>query len=206
MEEAISNGDGSVTVQLGVYPKPTTIFVDMDGVLVDFMGGCLALHGMPDLKITPGEWHTWKCMGITERRFWEVIDEKGVSFWSNLKPTPDGQRILAAAENAVGPDNVYLLSKPSFHPASYAGKRIWVEQNLPQYQRRLILTAHKHFLAKPDRVLIDDSDANIDRFADAGGQAVLIPRVWNSSHRCSHIDGGDVAEMMLGHILANCQW
>ena len=37
-------------------------------------------------------------------------------------------------------------------------------------------------LAKRGRVLIDDSDVNCEKFAAAGGTAIVFPQRWNSAH------------------------
>jgi hypothetical protein len=38
----------------------------------------------------------------------------------------------------------------------------------------------KHLMAKPDVLLIDDLQKNVDKFIDAGGQAVCVPSNWNT--------------------------
>ena len=50
------------------------------------------------------------------------------------------------------------------------------------------MTAHlyslrrKHFCARPDALLIDDGDHNVEAFRANGGQTILVPRPWNSLH------------------------
>ena len=43
-------------------------------------------------------------------------------------------------------------------------------------------TIRKHFCARPDALLIDDSDHNVEAFLAHGGQAILVPRPWNPLH------------------------
>tara|TARA_B100000700_G_C14367978_1_gene544625 strand:+ start:90 stop:317 length:228 start_codon:yes stop_codon:yes gene_type:complete len=45
-----------------------------------------------------------------------------------------------------------------------------------------MLGSHKHLLAKPDVVLIDDSDEKCRKFIEAGGHAILLPQPWNANH------------------------
>ena len=37
-------------------------------------------------------------------------------------------------------------------------------------------------LAHRDAYLIDDFDANVNKFSERGGNAILFPQVWNSNH------------------------
>ena len=50
----------------------------------------------------------------------------------------------------------------------------------------MIFTGAKKFIAGPGRWLIDDKDANVEAFRAAGGQAITVPRPWNSEHGKSH--------------------
>ena len=69
------------------------------------------------------------------------------------------------------------------HIESPTGKWAWIRDNLPIYLKRTIITqAPKHLLARPDTLLIDDKDENVDGFREAGGKALLIPRPWNRAH------------------------
>jgi len=74
---------------------------------------------------------------------------------------------------------------------------LWVKEHLSRYYKQLIITmAPKHLLAKPDTLLIDDKDENVEGFWDAGGKAILVPRPWNSNHKLS-----DVSVNMVSHSL-----
>lgn len=173
-----------------------TIFLDMDGVLVDFIGGALKAHGVKEFKHEPGEWAIHKTMGLTEARFWEKIDADPL-FWEELEPTRECYEIVALAEEWVGPANVHLLTAPSRHPSCIPGKLAWVRLHLPDYHDRVIPTRHKRLLARTDRLLIDDSDANCTQFREKGGWAVLVPRVWNSLHEEATEDASEYVEKAL---------
>ena len=69
------------------------------------------------------------------------------------------------------------------NPGSWPGKVEWVHRYFRTFEKRLIITqAPKSLLAKPDTLLIDDRDKNIEEFIAAGGQAILVPRPWNELH------------------------
>jgi hypothetical protein len=61
----------------------------------------------------------------------------------------------------------------------------------------VIPTRHKRLLARTDRLLIDDSDANCTQFREKGGWAVLVPRVWNSLHEEATEDASEYVEKAL---------
>jgi hypothetical protein len=62
------------------------------------------------------------------------------------------------------------------------GKVHWLQQFFDPRFRRYMLGSHKHLMAKPGVVLIDDSDAKCEKFIEAGGGAILFPQPWNSNY------------------------
>ena len=66
------------------------------------------------------------------------------------------------------------------------GKINWIDKNMPEYSRRYLIGPAKQFCAGPDSILVDDSNKNIEDFAEAGGNVILVPRPWNSNYRERH--------------------
>lgn len=164
------------------------VFLDMDGVLVDFVKGACDAHGRSDPYIhfhghAAGEYDLPKILDVPIDGFWEPM--KPVEFWRDLPWTPDGIAILAATESAFFNDTIYLLTHAQPWPGSYSGKAQWVAEHAPEYNGRLIFTEHKRLLAAPDTLLIDDCDRQVDEFQAAGGRAILVPRGWNREHQRS---------------------
>lgn len=157
--------------------KPV-VFFDLDGVLADFVGGALKAHGK---ELPPGEVQWDFCTqigfsGVNDAAFWSPL---GFDFWAGLGVLPDGLCLLRAVERLVDPDRIAFLSSPCESPGCVDGKRAWVAAHFPEYRRRLFLGSAKHLFAGPGKVLVDDHDANIDGFHEAGGQTVCPPRPWN---------------------------
>jgi hypothetical protein len=153
-------------------------FLDLDGVLVDFVSGALALHGVT-LPRSEVRWNFLTQIGfdgINDPRFWSPM---GHDFWANLPWTAEGPLVLLAVERLYGADNVALMTSPCDTPGSVEGKLSWVCRELPAYRRRLFVGPAKHLAAGPGKVLVDDHDANVDKFCAAGGSALLVPRPWN---------------------------
>ena len=158
--------------------------LDMDGVLVDFMKGICAAHNRPDPYINNplayGEFQTEKVWGITPEEFGAPIQGEALEFWTGLDKTPEADKIVRLVCREFGADNVAILTAPSKDAGSVPGKRAWLNRHYPYLSHNVIFTAAKGFLAGPKRILIDDRDKNVQEFKKAGGDAILVPRPWNS--------------------------
>jgi 5'(3')-deoxyribonucleotidase len=161
----------------------TTCFIDIDGVLANFVEGVFDLYGIPQNYVHQlrGNYDIISFLSVSVDSFWEKINRKS-TFWEMLNLTDEAERIVELAEKYTHKRNVFLLSSPAVHPNCYNGKAAWVKEHFPDYMTRLILTGHKYLLAAPDRLLIDDSDRKLAKFQEHGGQTILIPRPWNSKH------------------------
>ena len=159
------------------------LFVDMDGVFVNFLGGCLRYFRSD--KTLEDDWPkgVWgddktfmHMFGVDVKTLFKTINFN--SFWSELDYTHDGKDFL----KFVNPYEPVILTAPSF--ATATGKQIWIKQNLPQYyhSHRYLIGPAKKYVARPGAILIDDCDRNIDQWRDAGGTGILYPRPWNSLH------------------------
>lgn len=159
------------------------IFVDMDGVLADFHGYyCEQFAPEVDLADPKylGSWSLVPRLNMSKKEFWSNTQRLG--FWESLPVMVECSGILNLVENAVGLDNVVLLTNASNCPVAIQGKYAWIEKHLPRYLNRVMITKQKHFCAHVDSLLIDDFDKNINEFRDSGGSAILVPRLWNSKH------------------------
>lgn len=151
--------------------KPTRALLDMDGVLVDFVAGVFRHRGLPRVPVqwdfvTPSEWESF-----------------GFDFWANLELTPEAGEILRATITAFGLGNICILSSPCKTAGCMEGKLAWLRKHLPSFSRRFLFGPAKEFCAGADTVLIDDSDANVNKFGLAGGHTILVPREWNARRR-----------------------
>jgi hypothetical protein len=174
------------------------IFVDMDGVLCDFISAAFEVHGKKyDAETYPKlEWSIASVLGITEDEFWRVIDDCKHRFWPSLNRYPWASELLFEARSVA---SVSLLSTPSKSGFSHSGKRVWVDEHAPDVE--LILCKSKHFLAAPGRVLIDDNDGNIKKWRDNGGLGILFPQPWNANHQFTDNPLGHVFEQL--HVIAD---
>ncbi len=179
-------------------PTDFTLFIDLDGVLVDFVRGVIRKFNSP-LRVEEVQWHLEPQFGFADpAEFWAAL---GANFWATLSCTPESYVLLAQLEQLVGHGRIALLSSPGTGNHAYIareGKARWVENHLPPcYSRSLVLAGAKHNLAGPHKVLIDDHDENIDAWSKAGGVAVPVPRPWNRWHsQCGPGGSFDVAAVL----------
>lgn len=158
-------------------------FLDMDGVIIDFVGGVCRAHGRPNPYLTDpkalGAWDIDKIWNMSVEEFWAPCD-KNPKFWDDLEKMPDADEIVDAVCSKFGEENVAILTAPSQDPECVPGKRRSIERHFPRFKNRIIYGKAKKFLGGPGRTLIDDKDSNCAEFAAAGGAFVRVPRLWNS--------------------------
>jgi 5'(3')-deoxyribonucleotidase len=162
--------------------------LDVDGILANFVGVAIKAHnyteGVYDRPEHMNEFWFNKIMGITATEFWKPLN---YDFWYGLEFMPDGLEILRMVEERFGKDNVCFLTSPSDEPQCSAAKHAWIYKHFPDYKRRFLIGAGKHFATSPWRVLIDDRNENVDEFRKKG-RAILLPRPWNANWRLNTIE------------------
>ncbi len=136
------------------------IFLDMDGVLVDFDQQFKDLTGM-----MPREFES----KYSTEEFWEKIDSAGVGFWRGMKWMPGGEALY----NRAAQHDHFLLSSPSRSEISKIGKRLWRRDKTPNTKLYLARSYNKRKFAAPNHILIDDREDNIQQWRDAGGIGIL---------------------------------
>lgn len=155
------------------------IFLDMDGVVADFVKAACAAHGRTTDDVS--HWDFFTKWGINEDQFWEPVNAGGREFWANLEPFPWFDELVGMVKSA-DPD-FFILTKPSRQASCLAGKLDWIHRHFGKRFRNYIFTPNKSPLAAPGRLLIDDSDENVDGFLRHGGAAYLFPQPWNRNDR-----------------------
>lgn len=155
------------------------IYLDMDGVLVDFDRGVQELFGVP---MPPGR-RNWdyayeEDFGLSKTQFWRSL---GHDFWAALPMTKEAPGIIEMLQGRGLWGCVRLLSSPTLEPGSWSGKAEWVRKNIPSlfYGNRLVLTQDKLLHCRPTSLLIDDRYETCSLWTRAGGPAFNVPRPWN---------------------------
>lgn len=161
------------------------LFVDIDGVLADFVSALCEAHNRVDpycSQQNDGIYDTGKIWKITPEELWAPT--LGAEFWASMKPMPYLPELLNIIKQAMGGwEDVCLLSSPTWDPACALGKLQWIQQHMPkELYRQYLLGPAKRFCASDDAVLLDDYGYNCDKFEEAGGRAILWPQPWNMNH------------------------
>ena len=177
--------------------KIKTIFLDLDDVLNRFTMCALQhvgcdVNAYDDTSFNP-EWGfdiVKAANGLPHRKgypcfftlgtFWDSI---GRSVWAKTPMSSECGFLIHKCKQMVGRDNVCILSCPINDPECLAGKLEWIQRYMPPWlYRQYLLGPQKWMCARPDALLIDDSDKNVESFRAAGGQALLVPRPWNMAY------------------------
>ncbi len=108
--------------------------------------------------------------------FWSLFGE---SFWENLPLSDEAVNFVHLAMDAVGYNNVYVLTAATGTAGCLEGKRKWVMKYLGSSWLRKLITCTDKFVCAHDSLLIDDSQDNVCAFTKAGGLAITVPRPWN---------------------------
>ncbi len=152
------------------------LYLDMDGVLVDFVNGAAGLIGFNPALVDHYDFYA--AVGETKDSFWAKIRAAGAPYWSGLKAYDWHQQVYQECQKY---GTVTLLSVPDKPPESDYGKKQWIYSVFGENFDSFFLGVPKHQLAARDAVLIDDSDANVEAFVAAGGRAILFPQPWNKN-------------------------
>lgn len=114
------------------------------------------------------------------KSFWSMIPRE---FWATCPPSAEMPFLLEQCIGLVGEENVCFLTGPTKDPDCLAGKLEWIWRFAPQFMhRQYLIGPRKQFCAHHEALLIDDSDSNVNTFREWGGNAILVPRPWNTLH------------------------
>lgn len=167
------------------------VFIDMDGVLFDFVTATSRAHNRPSPYLAArnyGHWDMAKLWNITPEAFWAPLNYEG--FWSNMEPLPYARTLVETCLKYT--DNICVLSSPSESKYCVPEKRASIKKYFPEFGKNILFGASKQFIAGPNKILVDDYDVNVDKWRGAGGTATLWPQPWNSGHQ----DAGNKAAVL----------
>ncbi len=137
------------------------IYVDMDGVLVDFFGAWTKLMGVK----------TWKDISNVNVGLDKIRNTP--DFWTKLKPTSNADNLLGIIKQIKG--SYIILSAPMADDHRVEpSKREWVQKNLKAFPPDdvIITTNKKQYAVQKDgtpNILIDDFGQNVAKWEGAGG-------------------------------------
>jgi len=161
-----------------------TLYLDMDGVLCDFVTGAfkaLGIHHWETYMKQSEDLSTWA--GKSNEEIWDKIHDLGVGFWDLPKYEHSDFLVewltrLTTSNNA----SLYILTDPGPYPEeSIPGKLKWLEAYYPHISpKHVIFTSRKHLLSRRGALLIDDQLNNYNDFSRSGdGKSVWFRHPWH---------------------------
>jgi len=159
----------------------TQVFLDLDGVLVDFISGACKHHGVTNPYLNPvnhGQVDLAPLLGMSNEAFWGGM---GYDFWANLPWLDTGREILKAIYAYVPIERITILTSPIQTPGCAEGKIAWIKNNLYAFRRKFFVGPPKEVIAAPGKLLIDDFDKNVDKW-QVNGPVIQVPALWNRFH------------------------
>ncbi len=149
-----------------------TLYLDMDGVLVDFNGGYKNLSNGMDLQ--------QYAKNFNDEAAREKYLQAGSKFWADLEWIHGGKELYDAASLLF--ERVCILSSAGTTNEERgaivtAGKLEWLKKNAPTIPtNRVFIVMGKHrkqeYAAK-DSILVDDVAVTIKQWNDKGGYGIL---------------------------------
>jgi 5'(3')-deoxyribonucleotidase len=163
------------------------IYIDVDGVLADFMAALLSNynenHGT---TFTPEDLYDWGCSNVFQsgQKWWEYTYTP--KFWSTLDVYPWAAELIATIR-ATGKPYAFLTALSEVHRAGESpitARKKWLDKNFcidesDRPSSRLIIAPRKELVVAPGDILIDDCLKNIIAVQGAGGVALTLAQPWN---------------------------
>jgi 5'(3')-deoxyribonucleotidase len=162
------------------------ILLDLDGVLVDFISGCLKVLGRHEKHDDIKSWNFYREWGISDEEFWEKCSAPG--FWYNLELYPWAKEFYSLLKKH---GDVVISTSPSSHPLCTQEKIAFCQDKLDIKRRDIMVGGRKELLAGEGRILIDDYTENINIFNRYGGNGILFKQPWNNG-----IDRQEIIEII----------
>jgi len=159
-------------------------FLDLDCVLCDWASAAFAACGHSydaDKYHRSGlGWDVGHAFGYSKQQLFDAVDLCGEGFWENLEPLPWLGDLVGVASSIAA--DVQILTAPAATSGCYSGKLKWWQRTCQELiQKPPILCKDKFYLSRRRRLLIDDSDENVDLWFENGGDAILFPQPWNEN-------------------------
>jgi hypothetical protein len=157
-----------------------TLFLDMDGVLDDFV------KGANKLGIVFGNDRHF--LG-NRKNGYAKINKKGINFWTDLEWMPEGEKLFRYC--CANFKDIQILSSLTRSEDCLKGKVIWCKKNLlpiaKEYGIKLKLNfvhnkKHKEKFSGKDNILIDDDLENI--------------RIWKNKNAIHYLNFSNTKERL----------
>lgn len=149
--------------------------LDFDGVLFDFNTAAKLANGITDLDNEPSHWDWNLDYNISNDQFWKNIESCGSDFYRDGSFYPWAWEIVEKVRDYG--QLVIVTNGPTF----VDGKIQRIKREFPDAHVILMTASLKHWMARPQFLLVDDKNENVCEFVQQGGMGILFPQPWNSA-------------------------
>lgn len=151
------------------------IFLDLDGVLVNYIPAIAAFFGVPVTELyskwPPGVYEICHALG-KDKNVWAEVWDAPETIWSEMSEFPWARALFNKCNETA---ETFILTSPINSGTCVSGKVKWIHAFAGREYRKYILTHFKHNCARWDHVLIDDREDNIRLWEEEGGEGILFP-------------------------------
>lgn len=150
------------------------LYCDMDGVLVDFLGGAD--------EVASKNHYDERWLDIAKRsqiEAWDILSRKGPDFWADLDWEIYGKKLwnsIKEYDPVILSAYPYSIEDPTIKTDAVIGKREWINRNIGSYFASTAVICsmdEKSLFADENSILIDDFIWLINEWEKAGGIGVL---------------------------------
>lgn len=154
------------------------IFIDLDGVIVNWSGGLCKLVGADpsDPKIRELLKQEPFIQGGpfgTTQDVYDIVNNAGFWFWYELDLLPWAKNLVSLCKEY---GDIYFLTSPSTFIDAPSAKMAYIKSYLND--EKFIITQHKYTCANASSILIDDLQLNIDLWEQNNGITFHWPNQW----------------------------
>lgn len=150
------------------------LFLDMDGVLADFVAGVEREIGAASAW---AEWQQLKQQPHWPKQWWQTLAEAQPRLFANLPETSWAHELVAVAKQFEQCGYVVrvltAIPQHAHMPDVYYDKCMWIAQRWPELSVWFGPTStEKQRFARPHDILVDDRTDNCEQWRAGGGSAV----------------------------------
>lgn len=178
------------------------IFLDMDGVVANFLAGSMFTDEFHELfsasEVTEDEildYNFYELAGIECEEWESWLYKSDEAFWADLPRTDDALDIV----DLVSKFGRWNFLSHAVNTSAKIGKHSFIKNKLGRSSKNLICVdkaAQKaNFATGPESILIDDLPANVEAWVAAGGTGILWGKPYNKNQNRGYPVANSVDEL-----------
>lgn len=163
--------------------KYNRIFIDIDGVLADFMFDFLKIYNKENgTSYKTEDVQDWKMSNVLKdgERFQDFLTE---NFWLNMT-LYDWSKEMVASIYSKNKNVAFLTNIGKGLEKGLEQRRIWINKSFPMIKSagdRLIQAYNKDLVVTRGDLLIDDNEKNIFNAGKTGCSVITLAQPWNKN-------------------------